>query len=135
MRMAPLLNLNRTTRERCSLTTCFASCPYSSRCSEMGLWWQPQERKPKTKTESDWTPLLFWRARQDVRTSVCAHIRYTCLSANRKPWYLLAQIQGSSSSCTREQNEEHLQMFLVLLARPAGFEPATYRFVAGHSIH
>ena len=23
----------------------------------------------------------------------------------------------------------------VFLARPAGFEPATYRFVAGHSIH
>ena len=53
----------------------------------------------------------------------------------RKPWYWLSPIRGSSSLCAQKQNEEHRKMFLVLLARPAGFEPATYRFVAGHSIH
>ena len=34
-----------------------------------------------------------------------------------------------------QENEKAQEKFLCFLARLAGFEPATYRFVAGHSIH
>lgn len=33
------------------------------------------------------------------------------------------------------QNKNHPVGWFFVLARLAGFEPATYRFVAGHSIH
>ena len=33
-----------------------------------------------------------------------------------------------------DTQKQHLKQGAVFLARPAGFEPATYRFVAGHSI-
>ncbi len=42
-----------------------------------------------------------------------------------------------ASEKTRKNKEKprKLEIFGVNLARLAGFEPATYRFVAGHSIH
>ena len=47
---------------------------------------------------------------------------------------LLSQ-NSSFESFSRTRKTRTPKGVRVFLARPAGFEPATYRFVAGHSIH
>ena len=39
------------------------------------------------------------------------------------------------TSTQKNNKSTHVGVLLLFLARPGGFEPSTYRFVAGHSIH
>ena len=47
----------------------------------------------------------------------------------------LAMLARADSTQTTRQKEAPQIGVLLFVARPGGFEPSTYRFVAGHSIH
>ena len=62
-----------------------------------------------------------------------------CVSGNPYQSTVLSIHSRSPSNpalnCTKKKGKEHTRCTFPFLARRAGFEPATYRFVAGHSIH
>ena len=67
----------------------------------------------------------------------CSDMRFALalakrISLGRKP-HITAQQYHSPQANQTEKTADFRQRFFM--ARLAGFEPATYRFVAGHSIH
>ena len=73
------------------------------------------------------------RALEDSN-GLCATFYFNCLSAYAKPPKSEADF-GKVQMCSMCKIKRPKQMFeSFYLARPRGFEPLTYRFVAGHSI-
>ena len=53
-----------------------------------------------------------------------------------EPLHLLASARSSpNKACHRIEKNTPFYWGVFSMARPGGFEPSTYRFVAGHSIH
>ena len=69
-----------------------------------------------------------------IRTYICAIIHRRRPSSQRKSIRFCETERFESFKTTKKEYTE-LRSVYSFLARHAGFEPATYRFVAGHSIH
>ena len=92
------------------------------------LFLNPVQCGTKTKKEADWVELLVMKK---VQTSDEIH------GANADAFgHRYAMCLPPFESCAKWHEKQKTPDWVFFgFSRHAGFEPATYRFVAGHSIH